>query len=241
MAKSTGLDTRIHANGYDLSGDVSSLTGIGSNQALLDVTTLDLAATARVAGLKDGSLSCAAFFDNAASKGHSVWTSLSGKIPTADQNVLVPLSTTIGEPALMIVSKQGTYYVDRPTGGPITCSVEYQASDGLSPDFGFLLTGGKVTDSSGTTFTQVDGTAQSTGGARAMIQAFALTSGSATVTIQDSPDNVTYGTLQAFSTVTGSGITSEFIEISGTVERYVRLKTSGTFSTLVLCVAFIRL
>ena len=239
MAKSTGLSTRIHANGYDLSGDVSSLSGIGATQAMLDVTTLDISATARIAGLKDGTVSCSAFFDDAAAKGHAVWTSLSGKIPTADQNVLIPLSGTIGEPALMLVSKQGTYYVDRPSGGPVTCSVDYLAADGLSPDFGYLLTGGKVTDSSGTTYTEVDGTAQSTGGARAMIQAFSIASGSATVTIQDSPDDVTYGTLQAFSTVSALG--SEAIEISGTVERYVRLKTSGTFSNLVLAVGFIRL
>ena len=189
--------------------------------------------------MKDGTVSCSAFFDNAAGKGHATWTSLSGKIPTADQNVLIPLGTTIGDPALMMVSKQGTYYVDRPTGGPVGCSVEYSAANGTSPDFGFLLTAGKVTDGSGTTYTHVDGTAQSTGGARAMIQAFSLTSGTITATIQDSPDNVTYGTLGTFTGVTG--VTSELVDISGTVERYVRLKTSGTFSTGVICVAFIRL
>ena len=239
MAKTTGLDTRIFVEGSDLSGDVSGLTGIGASQALLDVTTLDLSATASLAGLKDGALSCAAFFDNAAGKGHAIWPAKSGAIPTDSENVMVPLSTTIGEPVLVTVAKQGTYYTDRPSGGPISCSVDYQAASGTAPDFGLLLTGGKVTDSCGTTYAAVDGAAQSTGGARAMIQAFSITSGSATVTIQDSPDDTTYGTLQAFSTVSAQG--SEAIEISGTVERYVRLLTSGTFSDLVVCVAFTRL
>lgn len=239
MAKTSGLDTRIYANGTDLSGDVSALSGVGMSQNLLDVTTLDLSATARLAGLKDGSVSCSAFFDNAAGKGHSVWTSLSGKIPIADQNVLIPLSATIGEPALFLVSKQGTYNVERPSGGPVSCSVDYSAANGTSPDFGELLTGGKVSDSSGTTYTAVDNGASSSSGIRAMIQAFSLTSGSATCTIQDSADDITYATLGAFTAVTGQ--TSELLSVSGTVERYVRLLTSGTFSTLVVCVAFIRL
>tara|TARA_R110002110_G_scaffold296240_3_gene510473 strand:- start:324 stop:1043 length:720 start_codon:yes stop_codon:yes gene_type:complete len=239
MAKTSGLDTRIYVEGTDLSGDVSALSGIGSNQALSDVTTLDLAATARLSGLKDGTLSCSAFFDNAAAKGHAIWTALSGKIPIADQNVFVPLGTSIGDPVLMLVSKQGTYNVDRPNGGPVSCSVDYQAANGTSPDFGKLLTGGKVSDSSGTTYSAIDNAASSADGMRAMIQSFSLVSGSATCTIQDSPDNITYGTLGTFTVVTGK--TSELISVSGTVERYVRLLTSGTFSTLVLCVALTRL
>ena len=238
MAKTTGLDTRIYVEGTDLRGDVSGLTGVGMSQNLYDVTTLDLSAVARLAGLKTGSSSCAAFFDNAAGKGHATWTAKSGAIPTDSENVLIPLGGSIGDPALQLVSKQGTYYVTRETSGPITCSVDYESADGLSPDFGVLLTP-KATDSSGTSYTGVDGTAQSTGGARAMIQVFSLTSGSVTATIEDSADNATYGTLGTFTSI--SGQTSEAIEISGTVERYVRLTTSGTFSTAVLACSFVRL
>tara|TARA_R110000824_G_scaffold359594_3_gene547158 strand:- start:2433 stop:3152 length:720 start_codon:yes stop_codon:yes gene_type:complete len=239
MAKASGLATRFFIEGADLSGDVASISGVGSSQALLDVTTLENSANARLAGLKDGTLSLNAFFDAATGKGHDVWVSNSGKMPTTDQNCLVALGNTVGDPCLMTVAKEATYYVDRPTGGPVSCTVDLSAGNGTSPDFGQLLTGGKVSDGSGTTYTAVDGAAQTTGGARAMIQAFSITSGTATVTIQDSPDNVTYGTLQAFTAVTAKS--SEAIAISGTVERYVKVVTSGTFSTLVLAVAFIRL
>ena len=241
MAKATGLDTRIYAEGIDLSGDVSALTGIGSTQNLLDVTTLDLSATARLAGLRDGNLSCSAFFDNAASKGHDTWTSLSGKIPTADQNVMVPLSQTIGEPVLMTVAKQGTYYVDRPSGGPISCSVDYQAANGTSPDMGVLLTAGVASANTTASYTAIDNSASSSGGARGMVQVTALTSGTANLLIEDSPDDVTYSTLIAFTSATG--VTSEAKSVSGTVERYVRftIQDAVGFSGCQFIVGVIRL
>lgn len=241
MVKAIGLDTRIYAEGIDLSGDVSSLSGIGSTQNLLDVTTLDLSATSRLAGLKDGNLSCSAFFDNSASRGHDTWTSLSGKIPTADQNVMVPLSQTIGEPVLMLVSKQGTYYVDRSSGGPVTCSVDYQSADGLSPDWGVLLTAGVAAANTTTSYTAIDNSASSSNGARGMVQVTGLTSGTANLLIEDSPDNLTYSTLIAFTAATG--VTSESKAVTGTVERYLRftIQDAVGFSGCQFIVGVIRL
>jgi hypothetical protein len=66
-----------------------------------------------------------------------------------------------------------------------------------------------------------------------------LTSGSVTATIQDSADDITYVSLGAFTAITGQ--TQETISISGSVSRYVKLVTSGTFSTAVIAVAFTRL
>ena len=241
MAKTTGLDTRIYAQGTDLSGDVSALSGVGSSQALLDVTTLDKGAMARMAGLKDGTVSCTAFFDDAAGKGHAVWTSLSGKIPTADQNVLIPLGTSIGDPALMTVAKQSTYYVDRPTGGPVSCSVDYTAANGTSPDFGVLLTAGVASANTTASYTAIDNSASSSAGARGMVQVLALSSGTANLLIEDSPDNITYSTLIAFTSATG--VTSEAKAVSGTVERYVRftIQDAVGFSGCEFIVGVVRL
>ena len=239
MAKTTGLSTRLYVMGTDLSGDVASLDGVGVSQNLLDSTTLDQSANSRLIGLKDSTVSCSAFFDNAAGKGHSVWSSNSGKIPIADQTIMIPLVATIGEPVLCFVSKQGSYNVTRPIGGPIGATVDYSLADGTGPDWGVMLTAGAVTDSSGTTYTAVDNGASSSDGARAQVQCMSLTSGSVTATIQDSADDTTYASLGAFTAITGQ--TQETISISGTVDRYVRLVTSGTFSTAVISVAFTRL
>ena len=56
MAKINGLGVRIYANGYDLNTDVNALSGIGTNQALLDVTNLSVSATERIIGLRDSTL-----------------------------------------------------------------------------------------------------------------------------------------------------------------------------------------
>jgi hypothetical protein len=88
MAKVNGLNVRLYVEGYDLSGDANALSGLGYTNELLDVTTLDVSAKKRIIGIVDGEISVDAFFDAASSRQHAVWTSNSGKQPTADQEVL---------------------------------------------------------------------------------------------------------------------------------------------------------
>ena len=82
MAKQTGLNTRLYAAGYDLSGDVSSLGGVGIMSELYDVTTLSDAAVSRLSGLASGTVSVSAFMDTAAGRDHALWISNSGAKPT---------------------------------------------------------------------------------------------------------------------------------------------------------------
>ena len=65
MAKVNGLGVRLYAAGYDLSGDVNVVDGMGYTQQMLDVTTLDVAATARIAGLSDDALTVNGWFEAA--------------------------------------------------------------------------------------------------------------------------------------------------------------------------------
>ena len=60
----------------------------------------------------------------------------------------------------------------------------------------------------------------------------------ATVTIQDSANDSTFGTLVAFTAATG--LTSEKVTVAGTVERYVRINLAGTFTTITFVVSFAR-
>ena len=95
MAKVSGLDTRLYVEGYDLSGDASSLGSAGYSQNLLDVTTLDSSAVKRLVGEASGQMTVNVWFDAATGKSHAVFTSLAGKQPTADQTVLVPLGSAV--------------------------------------------------------------------------------------------------------------------------------------------------
>ena len=108
MAKTNGLNVRLYTAGYDLSGDANALSGMGYTNELLDVTTLDVSARKRIVGTVDSEISVEAFFDNASSQQHAVWTSISNKLPTADQLVLIPMGSAAGDAGVGLVSKQGT-------------------------------------------------------------------------------------------------------------------------------------
>lgn len=243
MVKTTGLNTRIYAAGYNLSGDVSSLSGVGIMSELYDVTTLSDAAVSRLSGLASGTVSVSAFMDTAAGRDHALWTSgTSGAKPTADQTVLIPLdASAIGGACLGMDAKQATYNIERPTGSALAASVDYASADGSSPEWGVMLTAGSVTDSSGTAYTAHDNGSSTSNGAAGYAQLFSLTSGTVVWIIEHSTDNVTYSTLLSFTSA--AALTGERVATAAgaTVNRYTRLVSSGTFSTAQLAAGIARL
>ena len=86
MAKTSGLGVRLYAAGYDLNTDVNAISGIGSSQELLDVTSLSKSAMERIIGVGDANVSVNGYFDSATGRSHAAWTSNSNKIPTADNS-----------------------------------------------------------------------------------------------------------------------------------------------------------
>lgn len=238
MAKQSGIGVRLFVAGYDLSGDINAISTAGYTQALLDVTTLSNDAVARIAGLSDGAVSVNGWFEQTSD--HAVWTSNSGKLPTADQLVIVGLGTALGDACIGMKAKQATYGVTRAPGSAIATVAEFQSSEAQQLDFGVLLTTGpKQTDASATSSTGVDQTAGTSAGAVGYLQAVSIGSGTAAVKVQSSTNNSTWSDLISFSSVTAQ--TSERVAVTGTVNRYVRVATTGTFSNLVFVVGFARL
>ena len=243
MAKESGLNVRLYVSGYDLSGDANTLSTVGYTNEQYDVTTLSSAATARLLGKVDGTMTLNGYFDNAAGKIHAILSGNSGKIPTADVNVLVPLGSAIGDPAYGLLAKEAEYNVDRSDTGPITVTSSF-ASNGYGPEFGVMMTAYFDTFSSASSGTVVDdnGAATSNGGA-GYLQVSSLASGSVTVKVQDcASSGGTYADLVTFTTVAAaSAPTAERVEASGAVARYVKVTTTGTFSNAVIAVGFARL
>ena len=79
-------------------------------------------------------------------------------------------------------------------------------------------------------------TLQTVFGAQAYLQVTQVTGTSVTVTVQHSPDNSTWSTLAAFTAVTAAPATQR-LTASGTVGRYLRAITTGTFSAASFAVA----
>ena len=231
MAKVNGLNVRLYVEGYDLSGDANALSGLGYTNELLDVTTLDVSARKRIIGIVDGEISVDAFFDPASSKQHAVWASNSGKQPTADQEVLVPMGSAVGDPSVSLVSKQGTYSVTRSPGSAISANATFSAN-GSGPEFGKMLTAHDDTITSSTSGTAVDDSASSASGGSWYYQilAFSAVGGNArwTVNLQHSSDNNTYTDVSSAHVTAIGAARAEF---SGTLNRYVKHRVVRDAST----------
>lgn len=241
MAKQSGLGDRLFVSGYDLSGDINSLGRIGGGPAPLDFTAINASAMERKGGLRDGAIEFTAFFNPSAAQAHPVLSAL----PTTDVILTYCRGTTLGDPAAALVAKQIGYDGNRGNDGSYTFSVQAQAN-GFGLQWGKQGTAGIRTDTAATNGSSVDfGTGSTSFGLQAFLHVFAFTGTSVTVKIQESSDD---GAGDAFADVTGgaftaaTGITSQRIATSTTqtVERYLRVVTSGTFSNAQFAVAIMR-
>lgn len=245
MSKESGLGAGLPIGGYDFTGDVTAVGEISGGPNTTDaVTGIDKLAFERIGLTRDGHMRGTSWFNPAANMSHKRLSSL----PYTDVQAQYWHRQVIARPVACIVAKQANYDGSRAKDGSFTFEWGFEANAfGLEWCTG--LTAYKRTDTTATAGTAVDMTTpaftgSSTFGLQAYLQVFAFTGTSATITIQESSDNagdayaaVTGG---AFSVVTG--ITTERIQTARTqtVERYLKVTTTGTFSNLVFAVAVAR-
>jgi hypothetical protein len=233
MAKKGGLGGQFYIGGYDLSGDVSALDQISSPRGVQDLTGLSSSAIERLLTHGDGLMDFKSWFNDASLQSHPALSPLL----TTDVLAFYAQSTTRGDVMAHLVSKQINYDGSRTQDGALSLTVQCLAN--LVPlEWGDLLTAGKVSHSSGASTTSVDNSASSASGAAVFLQVMSLASGTVTITVEDSANNSTWATLKAFTNATGR--TTERLTVAGTVDRYLRVTTSGSFSTAVFAVGIRR-
>ncbi|WP_413102218.1 hypothetical protein [Streptomyces sp. Inha503] len=241
MGKQSGLGDNLYIAGYELSGDIGSIGNVGGGPAALDMTGINKAAMERVGGLRDGRLQYVAYFNPDTDRAHPRLSAL----PTGDVACSYFRGTVLGGASANIVAKQINYDGTRGDSGEFTFAVEAQAN-GFGVEWGRSLTAGPRTDTTGTSGSSVDfGTGSTSFGLQAYLHVFAVTGTSVTVKLQQSSDD---GGADAWADVTGgaftaaTGVTSQRIATSGsqTVERYLRIVTTGTFSNAVFAVSVVR-
>ncbi|MGW3428882.1 hypothetical protein ACWDHW_13140 [Streptomyces melanosporofaciens] len=246
--KQGGLGDNLYVAGYDLSGDIGSVGNVGGGPAALDVTGIDKSAMERIGGLRDGRLQYTAFFNKATDRAHLRLSTL----PTADVIASYFRGTTLGGASASLVAKQLNYDGTRGDSGEFTFGIDAQAN-GYGIEWGKSLTAGKRTDTTGTNGSSVDfGTGSpplfdgsALFGLQAYLHVFAVTGTNVTVKLQESSDN---GGADAWADVTGgaftaaTGVTSQRIATSAsqTVERYLRVVTTGTFTSATFAVTVVR-
>jgi len=231
MAKKSGLGQQIFVHGYDLSGDVSTIENAGSPRELLDATALNAPANERLVGLSDGNISVASWFNDSTEQEHAAFKGL----PTADRIVSWVFGATRGDVAACLVAKQINYDGSRGSDGSLSFTIDTQAN-GVALDWGNTLTTGKETHSSATTSTARDDGATTGYGLVGILQTVDVDSGTATVSIQQSADNVTFANILSFVAVSAAAApTAQRLTLSGAILRYLRVSTTGTFGNCDFC------
>lgn len=142
---------------------------------------------------------------------------------------------TIGDRVHMVYGNLENYQPRSPVNDVVRFSAGFKPSAGAY--LGTCLHEHSAETGTGN-HTSVDGGAQTTAGATAFLHVTAFSGTNATVTIQDSANDSTFGSLVAFAQATG--VTSEKVTVAGTVERYVRVNLAGTFSSITFVVSFAR-
>lgn len=238
MAKQTGLGDRLFVSGFDLSGDVGQVGSISSPIGTTDVTAIDKSGIERLFTNKDGAISFQSFFNPASGQAHPALSSL----PTADRIVSYFRGAAVGSPAACMVGKQINYDMTRGADGALTIDVQAQAN-GFGLEWGRQLTAGKITHASATAGTAYDGGASSSFGFQAYLHVFSLGSGTPTIKIQSSSDNAG----DAYADITGGTFTLQTVgseriatAADASIERYLKVVTTGTFTNLVFAVSVVR-
>lgn len=238
MAKESGLGANFYVDQYDLSNDTNLLGRISKAANLIEMTGIDKLAMERKAGQLTGGMDIVTFWNP--TNAHTAYSTL----PRTDRQLSYFHRATLAAPVASCIGKQIGYDPTRDNAGNLTAAVTAE-SNAYWLDWGLALTAGKRTDTTATNGTGVDFSIQgapASFGLQAYLHVFAFTGTSVTIKLQGSSDN---GVGDAFADITGggftlvSGVTKERISTGRTlaVERYMRVVTTGTFSSVTFAVS----
>ncbi len=235
MAKQGGLGARFLAGGYDISGDIQALDSIKAETAMLPGTDITQEAQARIPGIRDGSMGFTVFFDTA--NAHPV---LSALPVSAEQMMALIPPLAIGSPVACLNADQIGYDPSRGADGSLMLKVAGEGTPNAL-EWGVALTAGVRTDTTATNGASLDGGAATDYGAQAYLQLTAFTGTSVTVEIEHSADNATWASLIAFTAEEAAPATQRAtVANTVTVDRYLRVITTGTFTNAEFVVAINR-
>jgi hypothetical protein len=237
MSKTGGLGDNFYIGGYDLSGDIASLDQISAPMTPLDVTPINSSANVRIGGLRAGDLQFTSFFDAAAGQEHVALSTL----PTTDVIATYCRGTTLQNPAACIRGVQINYDPTRDNTGNLTLKVEVQ-SDAYGLEWGEQLTPGLRTDTSATVGSAITDTAASSFGGQAYFQLVSFTGTSVTIDIQSATTSGGSYTTTGLTSVAFTAIGAQRLAVGNTVtiNQYLKVVTTGTFTNAVFNVVFVR-
>lgn len=224
MSKTTGLGSAFYIGGYDISGDVNSLSGVSTPIATLDVTGIDKFANERLDGLADGTMSVTTVANVSAGQEQKVLSNF----PRTDTVASFFVGKAIGNAAASINAKQVDYAPTRGNDGLLTSATSLQGNKyGL--EWGWQLTAGKRTDTAATDGTAYDSGAAHTNGCQIYLHVFAATVADADIVIESASDSIfTTPQTEATYTVGSAPAAVRLVGGNSSVNRYWRVSTTTT-------------
>lgn len=240
MAKEHGLGNALYIGGIDVSGEARNWD-VTSPVQTLDVTGIRKLAPERIWGLKS-----AAFKWNSHLDPLSLGYLSLSLLPRTDGLITLAHRETIGAPAMSVTAKQLGYDPVRDDKGQVVFTVDADSNEAFA-DWGVMATAGLRVDTTATNGPGVDHGAVPLNptGLQAYLHVAAFTGTSVTIKLQQSSDD---GVGDAYADVVGGS----FGAISAApqalrlvtarnqaVERYVRVVTSGTFTSATFAVALV--
>jgi hypothetical protein len=235
VTKQSGLGAGLYVAGFEASNDIKELSRIGGGPAVLEKTGIDKLAFERIGGLRSGEISLTAHFNPEAGKAHEVLSAL----PVADRVVTYRQGSAIGGEAACLLAKQVNYDGNRAADGDLTAPVQYLSS-GSPLEWCTLITAGVRTDSAATDGASWDSGAATAFGAQIYVHVTEFTGTDVTIKVQDSADDAAFADLTdgSFTAVTAAPTAERIVTArDATVRRYLRVATSGTFSSVSFLVA----
>lgn len=237
--KESGIGDYLFLDAVDLSGDIGSVGSISAPFGLLPVTDITQSAPERLAGEMDGGITFSSYFNPDIGRAHVKLSAL----PRTNVIGSYFHRGIIGNPAASLTALQVGYDPSRGADGSLAINTSLTASNGAPLDWGSQVTAGKRTDTAATNGTSLDQVTVSTAfGWQAYLHVFSFTGTSITIALQDSANNSAFLALTggAFTTLTAAGQEKLTGGATATVRRYVRVVTTGTFSSCVFAVNFVR-
>lgn len=241
--KITGLGANFYIGGYNLSADVSALDNVAGSIKTLDVTGIASFAHERLGGEREGMLDFSLFFDIGAGQEHVALSPL----PVTDTIATAFLANAsgvqaVGNPCVSVNAKQVNYDWTRGTDGSLTGKVSTQ-SNGFGLEWGEALTAGLRTDTGATIGAFWDDGAGTAFGGQAYFQLISFAGTSVTIDIQSATTSGgTYATTgltsQAFTAA--PGFQRVAVSNATTINEFLKVVTTGTFSSAVFAVHFTR-
>lgn len=235
MSKQSGLGDQLFVAGYDIGGDINTISNLSTPRETLPSTGITVFAQERMFGKRDGLAEVTSYWNVDSDRVFDAFSAL----PRTDAHLMYCRGEGIGNEAFCLVGKQIDYNPSRGDDGSLLSTTSVSAA-AYGADWSRQLTAGKDTHASAASSTSLDTAASVSFGFQAYLQVFSIGSGTATVTIQDSANNTDWTNLTsgAFAAVTARGA-QRIVSSSATaaVRRYLRVTTTGTFTDLVFAVA----